>query len=292
MIVANPQSTRFGRSLAKALERSSLDVRYTRGRGDAGRLARDAREAGYQAVVAVGGDGTVNEIANALVGSSVLMACIPTGMTNVCARLVGWSAEFGVSHLKAREPTMAEMIVMLPRLNDRHFVASAGFGKSASAVRRLDAARTRPVARRLSYVGQGMRTVAGSDSGNRLTAVAAGRSTQGDTALIQNGAAYTYIGRRAIRFAESSAVDRRGMAIAILRRSSPLQVARLVTKIALGRCVGESPALSILEGALHARVDGGGTEFDAEVDGEYIGMIGAAEISCDPESTLRVIIPA
>jgi diacylglycerol kinase (ATP) len=291
MIVANPQSTRFGGSLAKTLERSSLDVRYTRRRGDGGLLARDAREAGYQAVLAIGGDGTVNEIANALVGSSVRMACIPTGMTNVCARLLGWSDGFGVSDLGARAPTMTEMIVMLPRLNDRHFVASAGMGASASVVRRLDTVRARPVARRLSYVGQGVRTLAGSDSGNHLTAFVAGRSTQGETALIQNGAAYTYLGRRAIRFAESSAVDQRGMAIAVLRRSSALQVARLVTKIALGHCAAESPALSISEGALQARVDGGGTEFDAEVDGEYIGTMTVAEIRCDPESILHVIIP-
>ncbi len=62
------------------------DIRYTRGKGDATRLAREAIDGGYYGVLACGGDGTVNETARALCGSGVAMGIIPMGSGNGLAR--------------------------------------------------------------------------------------------------------------------------------------------------------------------------------------------------------------
>lgn len=63
-----------------------VDVRYTTGKGDATRLAREAIDKGFYGVVACGGDGTVNETARALCGSGVAMGIIPMGSGNGLAR--------------------------------------------------------------------------------------------------------------------------------------------------------------------------------------------------------------
>lgn len=54
--------------------------------GDACRMAREASEEGYDMVIAAGGDGTVNETASGLTGSSTLLGIIPLGSGNGLAR--------------------------------------------------------------------------------------------------------------------------------------------------------------------------------------------------------------
>jgi YegS/Rv2252/BmrU family lipid kinase len=53
------------------------------------RAARDAREDGVDAVVVVGGDGTLNAVANQLVGGPVALAVVPAGTANDLARQLG-----------------------------------------------------------------------------------------------------------------------------------------------------------------------------------------------------------
>lgn len=63
-----------------------LDIAFTRGPGHATELAADAVAAGYDRVIAAGGDGTVNEIARSLVGSDTVMGILPLGSGNGLAR--------------------------------------------------------------------------------------------------------------------------------------------------------------------------------------------------------------
>src|SRR5579884_2010479 len=57
--------------------------------GDATRLAREAAEEGLDAVLAAGGDGTVNEIVQGLAGSDTSLGYLPYGTVNVWARELG-----------------------------------------------------------------------------------------------------------------------------------------------------------------------------------------------------------
>ena len=63
-----------------------LEVTLTTGPGDAVELARDAVAAGTELVLAVGGDGTVNEAARGLLGSGVPLGIVPVGSGNGLAR--------------------------------------------------------------------------------------------------------------------------------------------------------------------------------------------------------------
>ena len=66
----------------------------TTGSGDATRLARTAVAKGFQTIVAIGGDETVNEVMNGVVGSQAAIGIIPIGSTNYLAAGLGirsWS---------------------------------------------------------------------------------------------------------------------------------------------------------------------------------------------------------
>ena len=64
-------------------QRWQATLQYTRAAGDARRLAREAVEQGINVVVAVGGDGTINEIIQELAGSETALGVIP-GAQSMC----------------------------------------------------------------------------------------------------------------------------------------------------------------------------------------------------------------
>ncbi len=78
-------------AVAQALESFGTEVvvKHTGGSGDATRFAREAVSQGFDAVLAAGGDGTVNETAKGLSGSNVPLGIIPCGSGNGLARHLG-----------------------------------------------------------------------------------------------------------------------------------------------------------------------------------------------------------
>lgn len=63
-----------------------VEVAETQHAGHATMLARDAAQAGLAMVVAAGGDGTIAEVANGLIGSDTALGVIPLGTANVLAK--------------------------------------------------------------------------------------------------------------------------------------------------------------------------------------------------------------
>ena len=67
-------------------EKYTSEIVYTGAPGDATTISRQAAADGVDIVVAVGGDGTVNEIATGLVGTETAMAIVPAGSGNEIGR--------------------------------------------------------------------------------------------------------------------------------------------------------------------------------------------------------------
>jgi len=70
-----------------------VDMVVTEGSGHAFKLAQKACDEGYDAVIAAGGDGTVNEVASGLIGTPVALGIIASGSGNGLARQLGYSMD-------------------------------------------------------------------------------------------------------------------------------------------------------------------------------------------------------
>lgn len=116
-----------------------LSVHLTTGPGDATVVARQAARDGMELVVAAGGDGSLNEVANGLVGSEVELGLIPVGTENVLARELG--VPLRVSQACRFLFDTTPRWIDLGRIGDRYFVCFAGIGFDAHVAHRLSAAR-------------------------------------------------------------------------------------------------------------------------------------------------------
>lgn len=78
-------------------QESECTIEFTRGRGHATDLANEGIAKGYDAIIAVGGDGTLNEVARAMVDSDIPMGIIPRGSGNGLARHLGIPLKIGAA---------------------------------------------------------------------------------------------------------------------------------------------------------------------------------------------------
>lgn len=95
------------------------------GPGDVARLTKMAIDRNYKTIVAVGGDGTINEIINAIGDARVALGIIPMGSSNELANMLGindWQIACNI--LAARKVEEVD----LGRINDKLFVTAASIG--------------------------------------------------------------------------------------------------------------------------------------------------------------------
>lgn len=112
----------------------AVSLRETAARGDAARLAGEAARSGAELVIAVGGDGTVNEVVNGLASlpAPPRLGIVPAGTANDFARALG------LPHTAAGAIEVAvagcEEAVDVARVNERWFVnvSTGGFGASVT----------------------------------------------------------------------------------------------------------------------------------------------------------------
>ena len=145
LLVVNPSASsvtaRTRIVIQKALSADHrLEVAATSRRGHATRLAQSAANDGMDAVVVLGGDGTLNEAANGLVGTETALAAVPGGSTNVFARTLGLPddpVEATGALLDAIEAGSVRR-VGLGCVNDRYFLFHAGVGFDAAVVEQVE----------------------------------------------------------------------------------------------------------------------------------------------------------
>lgn len=143
--VAGGRRARRLRAVVERLERVhgvAVLVRSTGGRGDAEAFARDVVPGSVDAVVAAGGDGTINEVINGLAvhaaaGTPVPLGIVPMGTANVLAGELGLPTDAeGVARILASGRTVAIHPAMA---NGRVFSMMAGVGLDARVVECVDA---------------------------------------------------------------------------------------------------------------------------------------------------------
>src|SRR5438445_1340425 len=146
LVIVNPYATtvsdRLKNLVVYALQgRYSVEAVETEAREHATQICREAASEGYDVVVAFGGDGTVNEAANGLIGSSTPLTCLPGGSANVFAKMLGIPGDLvdATEHLLAMADDWRPRKVDLGVVNGRCFTFASGLGLDASVVERVDA---------------------------------------------------------------------------------------------------------------------------------------------------------
>jgi YegS/Rv2252/BmrU family lipid kinase len=186
-IIANP-AARGVRPKLERLQRLTRNVviRTTRGPGDAEAQAERALQAGFDTVVAAGGDGTINEVVNGLAGAPVTVGILPMGTVNVLALELGIPFDLVAAWRVIREGKVR--MVDLASANDHLFVQMAGVGLDAQVVQRNNR-QMKDVFGPLSYLLTA--TQVAVERPPRLRVFREGHSTiEGSFVLVGNGRLY------------------------------------------------------------------------------------------------------
>jgi YegS/Rv2252/BmrU family lipid kinase len=140
-IIVNPAASR-GKCLQRAKEvhafcdahRLDYDLVYTKKQGDAELLAYDAKDT-YTCVVAVGGDGTINEIVNGLIGGRAKLGVIPVGSGNDFIRALDIPSK--IDEALQTLIGMKTQAIDIGKAGNRYFQNGLGIGFDAWVVDRL-----------------------------------------------------------------------------------------------------------------------------------------------------------
>ncbi|GAA2515589.1 diacylglycerol/lipid kinase family protein [Pilimelia columellifera] len=234
LLVVNPKATttteRTRDVLVRALRSQfELEISLTRRRGHATELAAGSAADGVDVVVTLGGDGTVNEVVNGLMASGTgaasrpALAVVPGGSTNVFARALGLprDATEGTGAILEAMRADRSRVIGLGMADDRYFTFCAGFGLDAAVIRRVERARLRGrVSTPALYLREAVRqyVVASTRHEPSLTLEAPGEEPEPElaTAIIQNGAPWTFLGERRVESSPDASFDK-GLDVLALR---------------------------------------------------------------------------
>jgi len=301
LVIVNPYATTVSDRL-RNLVVYALQARYeveavdTERPGHATQICREAAREGHDVVVAFGGDGTVNEAANGLLGTDTPLCCLPGGATNVFHRTIGIPNDVvdATEHLLAMADDFEPRKIDLGMVNGRAFVFSSGVGLDASVVARVDA-HPRLKAR----LGEWYYTWAALSTFNRrylvnpprMRVTVGGETLEGVTVVAQNSDPFTFFGKRPIRVCEGAGLHTGSLGVAVLKKATPLEMPTLIPRLFSGRAATVSkhrqiePFTNVAEAAVESA---DGRPLPVQVDGDYIGEHEEAVFSGSP-GVLRVL---
>lgn len=267
-----------------------VTMRATRKAGDATELARAAVAARCKAVLAAGGDGTVHETVNGLVGSDTAMGVLPVGTGNV------WAKEIGLPTMALTQPdrllTAARMLVDgevrwvdVGRAGDRYFLNSAGVGFDSTVAAQVEP-RTR-VSKQLggvvTYLVAGL-SIARDFGGVRSTIEVDGHTISTTVLLVVVSNIQLFGG--VVKMTPEARLDDGLLDVRVFRGMGMLWILRHVAGVFTHRHL-RNPMVSHYQGrciTIHTS-----EPFPVQLDGEPIGMT-PVTIEVVPRS-LRVLVP-
>jgi diacylglycerol kinase family enzyme len=299
LVIVNPYATtvsdRLKNLVVYALQgRYDVEAVMTEARSHATEIGREACGGGYEVVVAFGGDGTLNEVANGVAGTDIPVTVLPGGSTNVVCRTLGIPNDVvdATEHLLALADDFQPRKIDLGVANGRRYVFACGAGLDATAARRVD---SHP---RLKARGGRWYYTYAAISGFyrrylrdpvRMRLEVSGSSAEGITAIAQNSDPYTYFGRQPVRICDGVSLDSGTLSLAVLRRAAQRDVPTIIARaLAEGLPLTRHRQIAHFEGVTEARVEsiaGAGDErrpFPVELDGDYVGESTELELGIEP----------
>lgn len=217
------------RAVVDALEAqdASVTIRETTGPGDASRIAAECAASDWDAIVAAGGDGTLNEVINGWCENGPPVGLIPLGTANLAALEMG---------IPGSPKAIARMIVHGPQqpayvgcVNERRFLLMVGVGFDAQVVRSIST-RVKRLLGKGAYLLEVM-TQLWRYGFPRFDIEIDGVKKQAASLIVANGHYYAgpYVCAAAANF------DQPGLFACIFENSGPFHVLRYGLNMVLGR---------------------------------------------------------
>lgn len=131
------------KAIEKVLDKTIFDyeIQYTEYAHHATAISLQAALKGYDVVVAVGGDGSINDCVKGLIGTNVTLGIIPTGSGNGLARHLNipLNIEYAIEILNQRKRTIIDTV----KLNNKIYASIAGIGFDALIAREFKKSKVR-----------------------------------------------------------------------------------------------------------------------------------------------------
>jgi len=300
LIIVNPYATtvsdRLKNLVVYALQgRYEVEAETTEAKDHATEIGREAADGHYDVVVAFGGDGTLNEIANGVAGTDIPVTVLPGGSTNVVCRTLGIPNDVvdATEHLLALADDFRPRAVDLGTANGRRFVFACGAGLDATAAKHVDAhPKLKARGGRWFYVSTAVsgfyRRYLVNPATMRVDSEQG--SGEGITAIVQNSDPFTYFGNQPVRICEGAGIDNGTLSLAVLRRAAQRDVPTIAARALTNRLAfSDHRQIDHFEGITEARLTATSTDADGrvrpvpvQVDGDYIGDHAEVELGIEP----------
>jgi len=259
----------------------AADIRITIAPLHARELARAAIDEGFERVVSVGGDGTMNEVASAMVNTGVPLGLVPLGSGNGLARNLGLPLGFD----RAVEVALSgsPRLIDSGRVNGQAFFNVMGAGFDAELGRRFNNSRRRGF---LSYIGLGL-TAFTTYRRRRYRIGAKGRAPVEIEAFLLSVANSTQYGNGA-HIAPGARLDDGRLDLVGITTGNPLLAPGLLVRLFAGTIDRSPHAVTICSDRFEVVRDSPGP---VHTDGEIHYMDTKLEIETLPGS-IMVVVPA
>ncbi|MDE5751441.1 MAG: diacylglycerol kinase family lipid kinase [Duncaniella sp.] len=256
-----------------------VETVHTRCSGDATRLALEAVAAGYDAVLAAGGDGTVNETAIALCGSETALGILPCGSGNGLARHLGIpvDAREGLKIIMSETPRHIDYATV----NDRKFFCTFGVGFDAAV---SDAFARKKSRGKLKYIQSTFETYAHYEP--ELYRITANGKTMTEKAFLIAVCNASQYGNNAY-IAPSASIDDGMLDVTVVHAGNPFSTALVGFDLLAGMIEHNVLIRQFRTSALTIERTMKGI---AHIDGEPVEMPSRLEFACHP-SLLKVFAP-
>jgi diacylglycerol kinase (ATP) len=189
----------------------SVELHPTQAPGDGQRLAQEAAAAGYDLVIAAGGDGTINEVINGLAGTRTALATLPLGTMNVWARELNMPLQPRAAAEALRDWQVRT--IDLGRAGERYFLLMAGIGFDAAITAGVRADQKRRLGA-LAYVITGVEQAL-RIRGARTRLILDGRSIKGRVLMVVVGNTQLYGGL--VKITHRASIDDGMLDVCVIR---------------------------------------------------------------------------
>lgn len=298
LLVYNPNATTTTPAMtdviAKALSAElKLDVEATKRRDHAAYLAAGAVHEGYEVVIALGGDGTANEVLQGVAGTAVKLALIPGGSTNVWARSLGLpnDAVEATSIILRKLREHDDRTINLGRANDRWFGFATGFGFDAEVVRLVEQRhRMKRSVRQATFLYCGALAL-GSGFGRRAIEVKVQPDGMEEitglrSAVCCNADPFTYLGPRPSRLCPEADFDK-DLDVTALRNLKVLSILHLAQTALTSPNVHHRKIARVWHD-LPGYTFTSSEPLPLQVDGDYIGRTSRVRVESVPRAVTMV----